>query len=265
MGKANASASAGERERKSLFKLCRCRRGRCRRRSPPRRLPSRRAAWVPGTPSRFEVGASAPPGRGARGGEREGKCSTRAGVSPVRPPRRNPRSCLACNSGGTHPPCLSPEVGASHMGTARCSGSGAGSAARSPVSAPAPGGRCTSPGQCRRDAPALRRIGPAAARSSRGAAGGFQLRLRPRVLAPTLRSAPKPCHLQTQTPDECLKITMLPGLPLSLFLMHGGGQPMGHRATVPTGAHWLAAWQGAGSQPPRLSPLVHGQARDQLF
>lgn len=265
MGKANASASAGERERKSLFKLCRCRRGRCRRRSPPRRLPSRRAAWVPGTRSRFEVGASAPPGRGARGGEREGKCSTRAGVSPVRPPRRNPRSCLACNSGGTHPPCLSPEVGASHMGTARCSGSGAGSAARSPVSAPAPGGRCTSPGQCRRDAPALRRIGPAAARSSRGAAGGFQLRLRPRVLAPTLRSAPKPCHLQTQTPDECLKITMLPGLPLSLFLMHVGWQPMGHRATVPTGAHWLAAWQGAGSQPPRLSPLVHGQARDQLF
>lgn len=163
-------------------------------------------------------------------------------MSPVRPQRGNPSSCLACNSEGTHRPFISPEVSAPHMGKARSPGFSAGSAARSPVAALAPGGRCTSPGRCKRAAPALRRICPAAARSSRGEAGGFQLRLQPRVPAPTLRSAPKPCHLQTQTPDECLKITMLPGLPLSLSY-----------------ARRLAA-NGTQSHSPHRRPLAGGLA-----
>lgn len=197
----------------------------------------------PGHPKQVRSGASAPLGRGARGGgDREGKCNTQSAVSPVRPPKRNPRSCLACYSKGTHPPFLSPEVSASHMGKARPSGCRAGSAARRPVSALAPRGRCTSPGRCKRDAPALRGICPAAARSFRGEAGGLQLWRQPRVLAPTLRSAPKPCHLQTQTPDECLKITMLPGLALSLSY-----------------ARRLAA-NGTQSHSPHRRPLAGGLA-----
>lgn len=51
----------------------------------------------PGHPKQVRSGASAPLGRGARGGgDREGKCNTQSAVSPVRPPKRNPRSCLAC-------------------------------------------------------------------------------------------------------------------------------------------------------------------------
>lgn len=67
-----------------------------------------------------------------------------------------------------------------------------------------------------------------------------------RVPAPTPRSGPKQGHLQTQTPDEGLKITMLPCQPLSFFLMHVGWRPMRHSATLPTGAHWLGGWAGGG-------------------
>lgn len=152
--------------------------------------------------------------RGARGGGREGKRNTQPEVSPVPPPKRNARSCLLCNSEGTHAPPLRPEVTASHTGQARASGCSARSAARRPAPALAPRGRCTSPGQCERDAPAPRRRCPAAASSFRG--GRIPARLPPRAAAPTRRSAPRRCHLQTQPPAECLKITMLPGRPLPL-------------------------------------------------
>lgn len=107
----------------------------------------------PRHPEQVGSGASAL-GPGARGAEREGKCNARPGESPVPPPKRNPRSRLPCNSERIHPPSLSPEITASHMGKARSSGFSARSAACRPVPALALHSRCPSPGQGERDAPA---------------------------------------------------------------------------------------------------------------
>lgn len=111
-------------------------------------------------PKQVGSGASSAPSRGARGWKKEGKCNTPPGESPVRPPKRNPRSRLPCNSTEIHPPSLSPEITASHMGQARASGFSARSAARRPVPALAARGRCPCPGQCEPDAPARRRRCP---------------------------------------------------------------------------------------------------------
>lgn len=150
-GNASASPSAGEKGRKSVSQFPGSRLCRRRRRHTTRPPPSRRAAWISGTRSRSEVGLRR---RGARGWEREGKCNAQPEVSPVPPPKRNPRSCLPCNSEGTHAPSLSPEIPASHTGKARSAGCSARSAARGPAPALAPRGRCPSPGQCERRAPA---------------------------------------------------------------------------------------------------------------
>lgn len=181
MGKANASASAGERERKSLFKLCRCRRGRCRRRSPPRRLPSRRAAWVPGTRSRFEVGL-----RRRRAGERaagRGKESAAPGRGcplSVRPGETQDPVLRATLEGLTRPACLpksAPRTWAQPVAPARLP------AAPSPRRRPAAGARprasaggtrprCGGSVQLLPAAPEARRAG-----SSSGCGRAFSLRL----------------------------------------------------------------------------------------
>lgn len=105
-------------------------------------------------------------------------------------------------------------------------------------------GRCIS--QVLRNPPSsveALRVEPRAAQP----AGGFHPRAAAgRVPTPTSWSVPNQCHLQTQTPDECLKITMLPCLPLWFFLMHVGWQPIGPCAILPIGVHWLGSLAGGG-------------------
>lgn len=150
------------------------------------------------------------------------------------------------------------------MGKDRSSGSTASPAACRPTGALGAHRRCIALDQCSPDPPSSAEALPKEPRAA-GEAGGFHPRAAARrVPAPTPRSVPRQCHLQTQTPDECLKITMLPGLPLSFFLMHVGRQPIGRSDTLPTGAHWLGGLAGAGSEPQRRSPLVSWQAGVQL-
>lgn len=199
----------------------------------------------PRHPKHVGSGASAP-GRGARGWKREGKCKPQLGESSVPPRKRNPRSCLPSNSKETRPPspfsgkhCLAP--GRRQFLRLHCSAG------------------CLQTCPCARAVPQVQVPGQVLTGTSElsgGAAGAAASSFRggripsqgcsPRVPAPTPRSAPKPWHLQTQTPDECLKITMLPCQPLSSFLMHVGGQPMRHSATLPAGAHWLGGQAGGG-------------------
>lgn len=143
-GNPNASPSACERKRKSFFFSNCLALGFASAAASARPfagcLPL--SSLDPGQPkSRLEVGFS------ALGWEREGKCNTKPGESPVRPPKRNPRSRLPCNSKGIHPNCSLPEITAWHMGKARSAGFSARSAARRPVPELAPHGRCPNPGQ----------------------------------------------------------------------------------------------------------------------
>ena len=254
-GNVNALPSACERERMSLFKpscspLCRCR---CRAAVRPLAcclLP----AEQPGCPAFtacLKWGSDA--GSGRSWVEREGKYHPRPGDTE----KRKPSSCLPPNSIETHSPCLSPALlPCPWVETV-------------PPASPLPRLPADLPGRSRRTAGAHPRAnanGVLRAQrrrcpSSRGQ-GSFRGGRIPsqavaqRVPAPTPRFSPKQFHLQTHTPDECLKITMLPCLPLAFWLMHVGGQPMRRSATLPAGPHWLEGLTGAGSGPHRLSSLV---------
>ena len=147
----NASRSACERDRMSLFKscspLCCCR---CRRRAAVRPLaccllPAEQPGCLASTAC-LKWGSDA--GSGRSWVEREGKYQPRPGESSIPAPKRKPSSCLPPNSVETHSPCLSPGITALPMGRDSSSSFTAPSAACRPARTLAAHGRCTSPGKC---------------------------------------------------------------------------------------------------------------------
>lgn len=185
-------------------------------------LPPRGAARIVRTPNAASKWASAP-GRGARGREREGKCNAQPGMSPVPPPKGNSRSCLPYNSTKDSPALARSLSPPKSLPRTRAQAAPPASArARLPAARP----RRTAGAHPRASARGMLRAPGGAARPppAAPAAAGFQPRLQPRARAPIPRSTPQQCHLQTQTPDECLRITMLPGLPLSFLCTEVGSQ-----------------------------------------
>lgn len=173
------------------------------------------------------------------------KVQSPTGGVPFPSTEENPRSCLSCNSKETHRPLPLLEspwcTGQRQVLRLHCS-------LRSLQTCPCarPAWQVHIPGQVLAG-PSELSGGAAEAAEAASEAQGFHLRdAARRVPAPTTRSAPRQCHLQTLTPDECLKITMLPCLPLSFLCTYVGSQ-WDAAPTVSPGAHWPGARQGAGS------------------
>lgn len=148
--------------------------------------------------------------------ESEGKCQTRPGESSLPPPKRNARSCLPSNSKRDSPALSLPELmlctwAKTVPPASRLPPLPADLPERSPRNAGAH--PWTSANGILR-APRRRCPSTHERSSFRGWRIPFQAAARS-VPAQTLCSVPKQFHLQTQTPAESLKITMLPCLPLS--------------------------------------------------
>lgn len=189
----------------------------------------------------FQGGLGAGPGHTQR--EREGKCNALLGESPFPPPKRTHDLAFLV----TLKRLTALSLSWSHCGAQgrdRSSDFTARSLQTCPCARPA--WQVHIPGQVLAG-PSELSGGAAEAAEAAPEAQGFHLRAAARrVPAPTMRSAPRQCHLQTLTPDECLKITMLPCLPLSFLCTYVGSQ-WDAAPTLSPDAHWPGARQGAGS------------------